>query len=267
MPKLRSSPRGRTVANGSFVPREIDSQYYSDGPRPSIREALSLVDTTDPAWPFVAAVLREFATSGVEIDATSVATALKVGKRRMYEAPHLVSAVQPTLVSSADSIVYYIRRGDFIKIGTTTSPRGRFVDLHPDEILAFEPGDRRQEKQRHRQFWHLRQSGEYFHPEPDLMDHIRTIRSLYGDPDPAWRDLNRPRGRRSLPPPPLTSMETLTVAEAGEELGINRNTLYGWVRRKLIDAVGRDHAGRHTYYREHLVHLRDNARKVRTPRL
>lgn len=37
-------------------------------------------------------------------------------------------------------VVYYVRIGDKIKIGTTTSFKYRMVSLMPDEILATEPG-------------------------------------------------------------------------------------------------------------------------------
>ena|ERR1700722_17507603 len=88
--------------------------------------------------------------------------------------------------AGADSIVYYIRRGQVIKIGTTVDPAGRFTSLMPDEILAFEPGTAEVEKLRHRQFQHLRCQGEHFSAEPELMEHVRELRQTHGDPDPSW---------------------------------------------------------------------------------
>ena len=46
-------------------------------------------------------------------------------------------------------IVYYLRFGDRVKIGTTSNPRQRFAAIWHDEILAFERGDRMLEHRRH----------------------------------------------------------------------------------------------------------------------
>lgn len=78
--------------------------------------------------------------------------------------------------------VYYIRIGDVIKIGTTGDFRGRMASLVPDEVLAVEPGDMTVERERQRQFVHLRVKGERFRPEPDLLAHIQQVRELHGDP-------------------------------------------------------------------------------------
>lgn len=86
----------------------------------------------------------------------------------------------------AGSIVYYIRRGQAIKIGSTTNPMTRFTVLMPDEILAFEPGATTEERKRHRQFQHLRCFGEHFKPDPELLEHALDLRRIHGDPDPAW---------------------------------------------------------------------------------
>ena len=50
------------------------------------------------------------------------------------------------------NVVYYIRFGDRIKIGTTGNLTGRLMTLPHDELLATEPGGIELEKQRHRQF-------------------------------------------------------------------------------------------------------------------
>lgn len=49
-------------------------------------------------------------------------------------------------------VVYYLRHGDRVKIGTTANPRRRFAAIWHEELLAFERGDRRLERQRHEQF-------------------------------------------------------------------------------------------------------------------
>lgn len=191
--------------------------------------------------------------------------AASAGRRASGPALHRASA-RP-LASACASIVYYIRRAGLIKIGTTVSPAKRFSALLPDEILAVEPGGYPEERARHRQFRHLQGTGEHFAPAPELLEHIRIIRETYGDPDPAWpttatygtaqRHANRTRPAVALPAPESGIM--LTSAQAEQHLGINDNTLRGWVRRRKIFAAGRDEAGRLLYCAEHLIFLHDQA--------
>lgn len=84
-------------------------------------------------------------------------------------------------------VVYYIRFGDRVKIGTSAGPRRRFAQLRHEEVLAFEPGDRTVEHRRHVEFADLRLGGEWFSLEGDLVDHIEAL-ARAGDP---WRLLAR----------------------------------------------------------------------------
>lgn len=72
------------------------------------------------------------------------------------------------------SIVYFVRFGDRVKIGTTTNPRIRFGALPFDEILATFPGDRSTEQLLHRRFASLRltKTGEWFRDDPQIRDFI-----------------------------------------------------------------------------------------------
>lgn len=255
--------RGRYLYRATpFTPHEIMGR--GEGLRPSVRAVLSLIDTTEPAWPSIAAVLREFAAAGIDLDETTVPLAVSLGRHRWgREDVAAVPGEQPTL-ASAGPVVYYIRRASLIKIGTTTSPRDRFMDLVPDEILAVEPGGHAEETRRHRQFAHLRCGGEYFRDEPELRDHARQLRAFHGDPDPGWRTSAVAALPRLVPSLPLAgSTETLTAAEAVTELGINEGTLRGWVHRGRLHMAGRDAKRRHVYYREHLILLRDSGRAWR----
>lgn len=70
-------------------------------------------------------------------------------------------------------VVYYLRAGDRIKIGTTASPRARFAALGQRDLLAFERGDRMLERRRHEQFAAHRFAGsEWFAAHPELEAHI-----------------------------------------------------------------------------------------------
>ena len=83
-------------------------------------------------------------------------------------------------------VVYYVRVGELIKIGTTTQAlHSRLSGLPPGkQILAIEPGGHGLERTRHLQFRHLRaQIGEWFRPDPGLWQHIAELRDQHGVPD------------------------------------------------------------------------------------
>lgn len=99
------------------------------------------------------------------------------------------------------AVVYYVRLGpDRIKIGTTTSLRVRMSDLRVrsmEDVLAAEPGGRMVERERHKQFKHLRMRGRYgalleeFSEADDLMAHIAATRERFGDPHELAAELLR----------------------------------------------------------------------------
>ena len=73
-------------------------------------------------------------------------------------------------------VVYYVRHGERVKIGTTANPKQRFAAIWNEEVLAFERGDRRLEQHRHEQFAAERFPGsEWFRLTPDLAAHIDVI--------------------------------------------------------------------------------------------
>lgn len=80
-------------------------------------------------------------------------------------------------------VVYYLRFGDRVKIGTSANPRGRLVQLRYDELLAFERGGRATEQRRHRQFAEHRFPGsEWFHAHPELTAHVDSLAAGVEDP-------------------------------------------------------------------------------------
>jgi hypothetical protein len=86
-------------------------------------------------------------------------------------------------------VVYYLRLGERVKIGTTFAPRQRFAALPHDEVLAFEPGDRMLERQRHREFAADRLgTSEWFALSPGIRAHVATVR---GDAAGAWQQWAR----------------------------------------------------------------------------
>ena len=240
-----------------FRVREV-SHVLPTGLRPGVQRIVDLVDMTDPAWPRIAAVLSEFHAASIELDAGSVEMAVKLGRGRWGKRE---PDVQPTLFSAASSIVYYVRRGALIKIGTTVQPRKRFSSLMPDAILAIEPGGRGVERARHCQFMHLRAGTgrEYFRDTAELLDHARQVRSAYGEPDPSWPTTRA--NREDWRMPLATSTDTMTAAEAEAELGILQVTIRVWKTRGRIELAGKGPNGASLFYREHLIRLRDSTRR------
>lgn len=93
-------------------------------------------------------------------------------------------ALQNAVVSCdrvTGEIVYFLRAGDFIKIGKTTgTPDHRVSQLKtgcpfPIEVVATTPGGLDVERALHKRFAALRAHGEWFHAAPDLLAHVATI--------------------------------------------------------------------------------------------
>lgn len=86
---------------------------------------------------------------------------------------------------AAASVVYYVRLGRHVKIGTTVNLKQRiesFRTVYPledVELLAAEPGGPSLERERHRQFGEERISAkrELFNPSRRLLAHIEEIKA------------------------------------------------------------------------------------------
>jgi hypothetical protein len=73
-------------------------------------------------------------------------------------------------------VVYYVRIGQHIKIGTSTNLKKRLAAYPLGELLATEPGSYDIESQRLSQFAHLlAHRREYFTPATDLLEHIAAL--------------------------------------------------------------------------------------------
>ncbi len=78
--------------------------------------------------------------------------------------------------------VYFVKRNDFIKIGSSISPEGRIKGLQtgfpePLEVLAVVPDTVIGEMEAHRKFAHLRTTGEWFRSAPDLLEFINEVKA------------------------------------------------------------------------------------------
>jgi hypothetical protein len=86
-------------------------------------------------------------------------------------------------------LLYFIRAGDYLKIGVTTDLDRRLLALRtasplPLVVKAVRPGTVREERAWHQRFAHLRVQGEWFRWTPELAAAIRDT---------------TPRGQLALP--------------------------------------------------------------------
>lgn len=229
-----------------YTPKEVREKR--SGLRPSVAHLVEKLDPESESFARTAAVLVDMAAGGIEINAAAIDIAIKLAAQQQARDADTIKAnrelaPRPLRLwgeqDGRESIVYYIRRGELIKIGTTTNPKRRFESLMPDEILAWEPGGTLEEALRHRQFRRLRQGlGEYFQIAPDLLKHCKTLRTLHGDPNADWpttASVGRGRHRRATLPSELPlprSTELATAAQASRLLGISDSTIRYWIASK-----------------------------------
>lgn len=85
----------------------------------------------------------------------------------------LEAARMSTAAGSTDqSVVYFIQRGDCIKIGYTADLKTRLRALKGDRVLLALPGSRAHESALHELFKAHRLEGEWFRMAPEIMEFI-----------------------------------------------------------------------------------------------
>lgn len=176
--RVSTGPAGRCVAirsNGHQCGREARIH------RPvelCLRHIEKLVETGDHAFSLA---LRNVAT-GMDVEQRQERERQDARQRANGERMERQEAARQDAMA-AQSVVYYVRIGEYIKIGTTRVMKQRFANLDVDEVLATEPGGRQQESIRHRQFADLKaKRREYFRPDDRLLRHIEWVREKHGEP-------------------------------------------------------------------------------------
>lgn len=106
---------------------------------------------------------------------------------RAYERMQLRTYADPR---RHEPIVYYMKMGDLVKIGTSVNIAGRLEALNPERLLAVEMGGYQIEAERHRQFAADRNHGEWFRATSELATHMSCVRTdfekLVGRTLAAW---------------------------------------------------------------------------------
>jgi hypothetical protein len=161
--------------------------------REALPDAAALVDADDPAFDAIASILTDMRDAGARLTTETVRAAIALGRHYHQRAEAPIPVPAGRLNEFDKALVYYVRFGALIKIGTTRDMRQRMLAIRPDEILAAEPGSYDLEAKRHRQFARFRQDGELFLPARPLVDHINALRKKYGRPPQKRPNLQRSR--------------------------------------------------------------------------
>ena len=104
-----------------------------------------------------------------------------IGTAAMADALEMAEMGRKPTPRKFPPVIYYIRWGDRIKIGTSENVRQRLHNLYHDEVLALEPGGRTLERRRHAQFadYKLPKYKEWFTVAPALIELTDTLRGQY----------------------------------------------------------------------------------------
>jgi hypothetical protein len=124
-------------------------------------------NTTGLTWDALLGDVCRALEDGTELDpdADQMATWSEVAR----ENAHARDWAPPT------SVVYYMRIGNRVKIGTTRHLADRLAVFQPEELLGTEPGGRDVEQRRHNVFAEYHVNNEWFAYGPRLAEHIAGL--------------------------------------------------------------------------------------------
>ena len=137
-------------------------------------------ELVEAAWDFIQARRLGFDINDPEVRRTVVAARKQrrpAEDRRELELAAEKAAAAAGKPVQAESVVYYMRVGNRVKIGFSTNLDSRIASVMPEEVLAVEPGGRLLEGVRHRQFAELRVTREWFRHESPLTEHIEKLQA------------------------------------------------------------------------------------------
>lgn len=169
-----------TVLGTRFMQPGEDPQPEQDDERPTVAG----VGVDDPAFSHIVGSLRVMEMIGLDVTDPDVQKQAVISGRVRFEkeqnkpspAPFIGPLYRrPESSPPPKSWVYYMRIGNRVKIGYSTNLRSRLDDIHPEELMAVEPGGPKVERQRHDQFRALRVHGEWFRLEEPLAGHIAEL--------------------------------------------------------------------------------------------
>lgn len=160
---------------------------WGEGERESALFVDGLVDPRDPAVQHIVRAgmqLREFGFDPSDPDIAR--RAVEAGRRAYERDPSTVARryIRESVAArhgvdpdASGEVVYYMRIGNRVKIGWSTSLASRLATINPEELMATELGGRKLEHARHQEFRELHSHGEWFRLESPLVEHIEQLRS------------------------------------------------------------------------------------------
>lgn len=136
----------------------------------------------DPAYKFIVDAAMGAHRLGFDLADPDVRAKVIVAGHRAHERAgkptRYKTEPRPTVLEqSHQPVVYYMRLGDLVKIGTTANLGARYAAINPEGLMALEFGGRRLERQRHNQFSICHHHGEWFRLGPMLAMHIVGVRA------------------------------------------------------------------------------------------
>ncbi|MCY0943552.1 GIY-YIG nuclease family protein [Streptomyces antarcticus] len=168
-------------------PNESSDDQGSDAPLTRLSDRF---DKADPAFSGIMRALLPFLNAKIELTDETIELVKTLGRAEHDPATRSTDGYKAARLAgdtNHEPVVYYVRRGALVKIGTTNNMHRRMTALLPEEVLATEPGGQGLEGERHRQFSALRVPGqrEWFHAGPALQQHVLRVRALHGTPEPS----------------------------------------------------------------------------------
>lgn len=126
---------------------------------------------------------------------------LRVENARLHAAAEKPAKARARRDSDAAGTIYFLRSGAYFKIGWTSDLGQRMKGYPPDtQLLASQPGTKKDERAIHRRFSHLLGRGrEWFVMAPEIEDHIARVVAEHGPApvvDFTARRANRTAGRQ-----------------------------------------------------------------------
>jgi hypothetical protein len=131
-----------------------------------------------PAWGLVLDYMRVLGDLGINADNMGIEMLQRCVEAAEAKLQQVNKDRPPAPEPDAkqhDAVVYYMKLGNLVKIGTSRRIAQRVIAFNPERVLAVEPGAHGLETVRHHQFASLREQGEWFRYEQPIRDHISQI--------------------------------------------------------------------------------------------
>lgn len=158
--------------DGEDTPTQTDREYMVEFTRAFAAAQQS------PSWGYVLDYLRVLGELGIHAHNMGLdmfQRCVQAAEAKMEEAVKDRPPPPEPNTKGHDSVVYYMKLGDLVKIGISKRIAQRVMAFNPQRVLAVEPGSHALETVRHHQFTELHEHGEWFRYEQPLKEHIRQL--------------------------------------------------------------------------------------------